>query len=381
MLEPRGVTFERPTTDDRKNRHAPKAGGASRVKLRELDTPALLLDLDAMERNLTKMARFFGAGATQLRPHYKNHKCPVLARRQMDAGAIGMTCATFTEAEALVSSGITDILISSEPVGDRKIGRFIELSRQAEVKAVVDNAKAVAAIGAAGRAKECSLSVLVNVNVGQNRTGVIPGELVVELARKVLAEGLRFRGLMGYEGHVAHQVEGPEKEAAYDLAMGTLMKCRASLEDSGIPVEIVSTGGTGTYHLSPRFPGITEFQAGSYLVMDTEYTNTCKDFERTLTVLGTVISKTEGERAVVDAGLKSISGEHGMPVVKSCRGLRLRKLNAEHGIIDILDPSVVLEVGDPIEIWVHYGDATINLHERIYGVRNGEVEEVLGLQG
>jgi D-serine deaminase-like pyridoxal phosphate-dependent protein len=381
MLEPRGVTFERPTTDDRKNWHALKAGGASQVKLRELDTPALLLDLDAMERNLTKMARFFGAGATQLRPHYKNHKCPVLARRQMDAGAIGMTCATFTEAEALVSSGITDILISSETVGERKISRFVELSRQADVKAVVDHAKAVAAIGAAGRAKECSLSVLVNVNVGQNHTGVMPGEPVVELARKVLAEGLRFRGLMGYEGHVGHQVEGPGKEAAYDLAMGTLMKCRASLEDSGIPVEIVSTGGTGTYHLSPRFPAITEFQAGSYLLMDTEYTNTCKDFERALTVLGTVISKTEGQRAVVDAGLKSISGEHGMPVVKSCGGLHLRKLNAEHGIIDILDPSVALEVGDPIEIWVHYGDATINLHERIYGVRNGEVEEVLRLQG
>jgi D-serine deaminase-like pyridoxal phosphate-dependent protein len=115
--------------------------------------------------------------------------------------------------------------------------------------------------------------------------------------------------------------------------------------------------------------------------MDTEYTNTCKDFERALTVLGTVISKTEGERAVVDAGLKSISGEHGVPVVKSFGGLRLRKLNAEHCIIDILDPSVVLEVGDPIEIWAHYSDATINLHERIYGVRNGEVEEILRLQG
>jgi D-serine deaminase-like pyridoxal phosphate-dependent protein len=350
------------------------------VTLREIDTPALLLDLDAMERNLAAMARFFSAGPTRLRPHYKNHKCPALARRQIDAGAIGMTCATLSEAEALVSNGFTNILISSELAGDRKIARFVDLARQVDIKAVVDSPRAAAALGAAGRAKENRLGVLVNVNVGQNRTGVAPGEPVLELARKVLAEGLWLRGLMGYEGHVAHQVEGPEKESAYNLAMGTLMKCRRLLEENGISLESVSTGGTGTHHLTPRFPGITEFQAGSYLVMDTEYASTCKDFERALTVLGTVISKAEGERVVVDAGLKSISGEHGLPVVKA-DGLRLRKLNAEHGIIDILDPSVALEVGDTLETWVQYSDATVNLHDRMYGIRNGEVEEVLRLQG
>lgn len=349
--------------------------------LREIDTPALLLDLDAMERNLTKMARFFGAGPTRLRPHYKNHKCPVLARRQLDAGAIGMTCATLSEAETLVSNGITDILISSELAGDRKISRFVDLAAQADVKAVVDNPKAAAAIAAVGRANGRRLNVLVNVNVGQNRTGAKPGAPVLELARQAQAEGLLFRGLMGYEGHVAHQVEGPEKEAAYDLAMGTLMKCRCLLSENGIPVEIVSTGGTGTYHLTPRLPGITEFQAGSYLVMDTDYARTCKDFEPALTVLGTVISKTQGERVVVDAGLKSISGEHGLPVVKAHEGLRLRKLNAEHGIIDVLDSSDPVDVGDTLELWAHYSDATVNLHGRMYGIRNGKVEEILRLQG
>jgi D-serine deaminase-like pyridoxal phosphate-dependent protein len=348
---------------------------------REIDTPALLLDLDAMERNLTKMARFFGGGPTQLRPHYKNHKCPTLARRQIDAGAVGMTCATLAEAEVLVSNGMTDIVISSELAGDRKIARFVELACQADVKAVVDNPKAAAALGAAGRAKGRSLSVLVNVNVGQNRTGAKPGAPVLVLARQAQAEGMLLRGLMGYEGHVAHMLEGPEKEAAYDLAMGTLMKCRCLLEENGIPVEIVSTGGTGTHRLTPRFPGITEFQAGSYLVMDTDYARTCKDFEPALTVLGTVISKTEGERIVVDVGLKSISGEHGLPVVKAHEGLRLRKLNAEHGIIDVLNSSVPLDVGDTIEIWAHYSDATVNLHERMYGIRDGKVEEILRLQG
>jgi D-serine deaminase-like pyridoxal phosphate-dependent protein len=346
----------------------------------EIDTPALLIDLDAMERNLAKMARFF-SGPTKLRPHYKNHKCPALAHRQMAAGAIGMTCATLSEAETLVSNGITNVLISSELAGDRKIGRFIELARQADVKAVVDNAKAVTSLGAECRAKQCRAGVMVNVNVGQNRTGAVPGELVLGLARRVLDEGLAFRGLMGYEGHVAHQVEGQEKESAYDRAMGALMQCRCLLEETGIRVETVSTGGTGTHHLTPRFPAITEFQAGSYLLMDTEYAGTCKDFERALTVLGTVISRTAVERVVVDSGLKSISGEHGVPVVKTPGALRLRKLNAEHGIIDILDSSVTLNVGDTVELWVHYSDATVNLHDRMYGIRNGEVEEVLRLQG
>ena len=351
------------------------------MTLREIDTPALLLDLDCMERNLNRMARFFSAGPTRLRPHYKNHKCPALARRQVDAGAIGMTCATLSEAEALVSHGITDILISSELAAERKISRFMDLARRGDVKAVVDNPRTVAAIGAAGRAEGRRFHVLVNVNVGQNRTGVAPGAPVVELVRQVRAEGLIFRGLMGYEGHVAHKVEGPEKEAAYDLAMNTLMQCRSLVEESGIPVSIISTGGTGTYHLTKRFPGITEFQAGSYLVWDTDYLSTCKDFEPALTVLGTVISRTEGERVVVDAGLKSISGEHGMPVVKGRAGLRLKKLNAEHGIIEVLDPSVPVEVGDLIELWAHYSDATVNLHERMYGIRNGNVEEVFKLEG
>jgi D-serine deaminase-like pyridoxal phosphate-dependent protein len=350
------------------------------MRLSEIDTPALLLDLDAMERNLTKMASFFSAG-TRLRPHYKNHKCPALARRQLAAGAIGMTCATLAEAEALVANGIGNILISSEIAGDQKIRRFVDLARHTDVIAVVDNAYAARALAAAAREKGCRIGVLVDINVGQNRTGVKPGEPALELARQVVGAGLWLRGLMGYEGHVAHMREGQEKESAYDLAMNPLMQTRCLLEQNGIPIEIVSTGGTGTHHLTRRFPAITEFQAGSYLVMDAEYRTTHTEFELALTILGTVISVTEGDRVIVDAGLKSISGEHGLPVMKSHDGLRFRRLNAEHGIIDILDRNVSLAPGQTVEIWPQYSDATINLHDRMYGVRNGEVEEVLQLQG
>jgi D-serine deaminase-like pyridoxal phosphate-dependent protein len=351
------------------------------VRLDDLDTPALLLDLGAMERNLAKMAGFFAAGPTRLRPHYKNHKSAVLARRQLDAGAIGMTCATLSEAEALVSHGITDILLSSEIAGPLKIRRFVDLARQAEVKVIVDNPTVAGDLGRAGRAADQALHVLININVGQNRTGVRPGEPVAELALRARAEGLQVRGLMGYEGHLGHLPDGAEKRRGYEQAMGALMDCRSLLQGRGIPVTIVSAGGTGTYQLSTRFPAITEWQAGSYLLMDTNYARTCPDFERTLTVLATVISKTGEERLVVDAGLKSISAELGVPVLKSCESLRLRKLNAEHGIIDMAGANRSVDVGDRVEIWVEYSDATVNLHERMYGIREGRVEEVLTLDG
>jgi D-serine deaminase-like pyridoxal phosphate-dependent protein len=345
----------------------------------EIDTPALLLDLDTMERNLAKMAGFFVNGPTKLRPHYKNHKCPALARRQITAGAIGMTCATLSEAEALVSNGITSLLLSGEIAGDRKIQRFIELARQADVIAAVDDARVVEAMAAAARQKNCRASVVVDIDVGLRRTGVKPGEHALQLARKVLEHGLSLRGLMGYEGRLS-QPAGPEKDAAYNPAMSALIDCRLLLERNDIPVEIVSGGGTSTYSLSRGFPGLTEIQAGSYLVMDTDYQK-CADFELALTVLSTVISKTEGERLIVDAGLKSISSERGMSTIKGRPGLRLRKLNAEHGIIDILDPADSCKVGDSVEIWPHYSDATINLHERIYGIRNGQIAEILKLEG
>jgi D-serine deaminase-like pyridoxal phosphate-dependent protein len=143
----------------------------------------------------------------------------------------------------------------------------------------------------------------------------------------------------------------------------------------------VSVGGTGTYALSGRYPGVTEIQAGSYLLMDTDYRKCCTDFDPALTLLTTVLSKTECERIVVDAGLKALSCERGVPAVKDLPGLATRRLTAEHGIIDLVDPSSPVQVGDRIEMWVHYSDATVNLHERIYGIRDGYVEEVLRVEG
>jgi D-serine deaminase-like pyridoxal phosphate-dependent protein len=334
-----------------------------------------------MEANLERMASFFRSVPAKLRPHFKNHKCPDLAARQLEAGAIGMTCATLREAECLVHHGVRSVLLANEITDGAKIRRLVDLARRADVIVCVDNEKIVDELARTAANRQTQLSVLVDVDVGLHRCGVPPGDAAVRMARTAIRKGLRFRGLMGYEGQVLRKPPGPEKEQAAAAAMRGLVETAAALRQEGITVEILSGGGTGTYSISGRFPGVTEIQAGSYLLMDTDYQKCCTDFDLSLTVLATVLSKTAGERIVVDAGLKSLSCERGIPMVKDTPGLSIRRLTAEHGIIDLKDPVAPVEVGDKIEIWVHYSDATVNLHERIYGIRNGVVEEVFRVEG
>src|SRR5262249_17432913 len=164
--------------------------------------------------------------------------------------------------------------------------------------------------------------------------------------------------------------------------MGPLIETKTCLEQMGLPVEIVSVGGTGTYSISGRYPGVTEIQAGSYLLMDTDYRKCCADFDLALSMLTTVLSRTGNERIVVDAGLKSLRCERGVAAVKDVAGLATRRLTAEHGIIDIQDPlRATVQPGDRIEMYVHYSDATVNLNDRIYGVRKGIVEELFRVEG
>src|SRR5208337_5044715 len=232
-----------------------------------------------MEANLERMAAFFRTVPAKLRPHYKNHKCPDFAARQLAAGAIGITCATLREAESLVQHGIGSILLANEIVDPAKIRRWVELARQADVIVCVDNEEVASELARAGRNGRTPVSVLVDVDVGLHRCGVLPGEPTIRLVRGVLEKGLRFRGLMGYEGHLAHEPPCPEKEAAVAAALRPLMETKACLESEGVPVEIVSVGGTGTYSISGSHPGVTEVQAGSYLLMDTHYRQCCTDFD------------------------------------------------------------------------------------------------------
>jgi D-serine deaminase-like pyridoxal phosphate-dependent protein len=341
----------------------------------QIPTPALLVDLNVMEANLQKMADFFADGPTRLRPHYKNHKCVALARRQLAVGAIGITCATLGEAEALARSGIQGILLANEIAGATQIERLMQIARTTGIIVGIDNERTVSALAAASASAKVPLNVVVDVDSGMGRCGVLPGQPALALAQQAATQGLHFRGLIGYEGHSVRLPPGPAKIEAVQLAMGKLVSTADLIRSHGLPVEIVSAGGTGTYSLSGRIPGVTEIQGGSYLLMDTDYQTVCTDFDLALSVLGTVISRTGNERLILNIGLKEISCERGLPVLKNTDGARLRKLNAEHAIVDILDPEFPVQVGDQLELWAHYSDATVNLHRRMFGIRDGRVEE------
>jgi D-serine deaminase-like pyridoxal phosphate-dependent protein len=332
--------------------------------------------MDAMEANLKKMAAFFAEGPAKLRPHYKNNKCVAIAKRQLALGAIGITCATLGEAEALARSGIQGILLANEIAGPTQIERFVQLARITDIMVGVDNEETVSALAAASAHAKVKLSVVVDVDTGMGRCGTLPGEPALAVAQAAVAHGLRLRGLIGYEGHCVRLAPGPAKIQAVQQAMGKLVGTADLIRGQGLPVEIVSAGGTGTYSISGRIPGVTEIQGGSYPFMDTDYQTVCPDFELALSVLGTVISKTGNERLILDIGLKEISGERGLPVLKNTAGARLRRLNAEHAIVDIVDPNLPVKVGDQLEIWAHYSDATVNLHRKMYGLRDGRVEEM-----
>ena len=350
------------------------------LKKNDIETPALLVDLDLMEQNLQTMARFFCNRPAKLRPHFKNHRVLELAARQMEHGAIGITCARLWQAERLAGFGIRDILIANEIAGEAPVRRFVELSREVPVLVAVDHPKVVAEMARLARDRKTEVNVLVDVDLGLKRCGLPPGEPAAALASAAVAGGLRFRGLMGYEGHLQPLLPGPEKQRVVTEAMQSLAQTRKLIESAGIPVGIVSCGGTGDYSIAGAHAGVTENQAGSYLLMDTWYSPFAPDFKVALSVLVTVISKTRSERLVVDAGCKAISGERGLPSVKGITGLKLKALHAEHAPVEIQDPAVGVEVGDKIEIAVHYHDGTINLHKQMYGVRNGEVEQVFKIE-
>jgi D-serine deaminase-like pyridoxal phosphate-dependent protein len=323
------------------------------------------------------MADFFADKPAKLRPHFKNHKAPMLAWKQIRAGAIGLTCATIREAEILVQHGIQNILIANEITGDWKTDRYAELSRHASLLVGVDHPAQIRDLARAQRKYGVNLQVLIDVDSGLGRCGVKPGERAVELARLGKQEGLSVRGITGYEGHLQPLPAGPERDEKVHAVCRELVQTKKMLDAAAIPADTVSTGGTGTYAVCGSYPGITEVQAGSYLLMDTQYRDRGAPFRRALTILASVISTRGANHAVIDCGLKELSAERGLSELKDLPGATLKALHAEHGLLQLdTNSGPPLEVGQKIELWVQYGDATVNLHTSLYGVRNGQTEEV-----
>jgi D-serine deaminase-like pyridoxal phosphate-dependent protein len=348
-----------------------------------VDTPALLLDVAAMERNIARMSAFLATTAVTLRPHVKLHKAtPQLVERQMAAGAIGMTCAKLSEAEVLAASGVDDILIANQIVGATKIARLVELARRVDIKVAVDSRQNAGELAQAARAAGVTIGILVEVNIGHNRCGVAPFAPALELARVVLAQpGLSFMGLMGYDGHCTLKVAEAEREALSLEANGLLAATRRYLEAAGIAVPIVSAGGTFTYRFAASVDGITEVQAGSYLLMDTGFhDHGVREFEPSLSVLTTVTSRPDypgaGGLFIIDTGQKSISVALGNPEVMQPRGLLVRTLSDEHGRLDAATADVRPPLGSRVELRVRDANGTIKQFDRFYAVRDGVVEGV-----
>jgi len=356
--------------------------GVVGMRVEEIDTPALLIDLPVMEANIERMAEFFRGLRANLRPHVKTHKTPALAHKQLAAGAQGITCAKLGEAEVMAAAGIRDILIANEIVGERKIARLMNLARHADVMAAVDDPENVRALSQAAQAKGVTLGMLVEVDVGQNRCGVRPGAPAVALARAVEgASGLRFKGLMGYEGHTVFIPDREERRRQAGASMKLLTETVEQVRRAGLAVEVVSAGGTGTYDISCMYPEVTEIQAGSYILMDTKYRNIGIPFGCALTVLSTVVSRPTPTRVVVDAGKKVLTEEFGLPEVKGMEGASLKSLSEEHGTIELASGSAFPRVGDRVELVVSHCCTTINLHDHFYAVRDGVLEAVWEIAG
>jgi D-serine deaminase-like pyridoxal phosphate-dependent protein len=344
----------------------------------DIDTPALVLDIGLAERNLAAMAGAAKRLGKQLRPHVKTHKTPLMARRQIEAGAIGVAAAKLGEAEAMILGGVKEILLTTETVGPRKVARLLALSRHAHLINVVDDAEAAAALSAAFGREGLALDVLVDVNVGQDRTGVDPGEPALALARRVIElPGLRLRGVQGYEGHLQHIYDEQERAVACRAAMGKLAETVRLLRDRGLPVEIVSTAGTGTHRIAGEIPEVTELQPGSYVVMDSDYGQVGGlDFANALTILSTVVSRVHPERAVIDVGTKAASTDSGMPAVEDLPGASYTPGGDEHGKLDLEGSARRPKVGDKVELIPSHCDTTVNLYDHYYVVRDDRVEAI-----
>jgi D-serine deaminase-like pyridoxal phosphate-dependent protein len=349
----------------------------------ELDTPALVVDLPTFDRNLERMAKTIRGHGVGWRPHTKGLKVPALAARALGAGAIGVTCAKLGEAEVMAAAGIRDILIANQIVGAEKMRRLIALRRIADVIVLVDGPEQVAQLSAAAQAGGVDLRVLVEVDVGMKRCGVPPGEAVVSLARRVTAApGLRFAGLEAWEGHCARVAAPAEKRACVEQALDLLTQAVAQCRAAGLPVDIVSCGGTATYWIAAAVPGITEIQAGGGVFHDLLYAEHFGvEHEFALTVMTTVISRPTPTRIVVDAGKKTMSTDAAVPRPLDLPGVQAVWLSAEHGTIVVDSPRETPRVGDRLEFIVGYSDTTVFLHDELYGVRDGRVEAVWPILG
>lgn len=348
----------------------------------EIDTPALLLDLDAFEANLDRMAKMLVGTDVKLRAHAKTHKSPVIAHLQIAHGAVGQCVQKVAEAEVLAWAGVPDILVSNEAVGAGKLARLVALARITRIAVCTDDAAQVAALAAAAREADVTLSVLVEINVGGDRCGVTAGPVAVALAHRIAASGhLRFGGLQAYNGTAQHLRRPEERQAAIAIAAEDARRTVEMLREQGLSCPIVGGGGTGSFLLEAASGVYNEVQAGSYCFMDADYARNLDaggqpvaTFRQALFVLSTVMSAPRLGVAVLDAGLKALSTDSGLPLVWQRPDLRYTAASDEHGTLGFGADARAPKLGEKLRLVPGHCDPTVDRYDWYVGVRGGRVE-------
>lgn len=357
---------------------------------KNLDTPALVVALDIMERNINDMADFCNKIGVNHRPHVKTHKIPAIAQKQIKAGACGITVAKISEAKVMAEGGIKDIFIAYQIVGEKKLESLLKLAKKVpRLSVAIDDFEAAYDLAMIFRKNNMTIDVLLIIESGFKRCGVLPGKPAIDLAKKIIQlKGLRLKGIMGYAGQVcnAHNWKEVKKIGQRE---GELLVHTANLICShGIEIETVSCGSTPTSKIAAQVKGVTEVRAGAYIFNDgiEMAIGYAQPKDCALRVISTVISRPTKDRAIIDAGDKVFTPERGIRGMKGFgyivnrRGLELNIIHEEHGILKLRKQSS-LKIGDRLEIIPNHACGAINLFDKLIGLRKDKVEVIWPISG
>ncbi|MGH7599698.1 MAG: D-TA family PLP-dependent enzyme [bacterium] len=355
------------------------------MKLTDLDTPAVLIDLDKLEQNIQRMANFAKAQRINLRPHIKTHKIPQIAFMQLRAGAVGITCQKLGEAEVMADAGIDDILITYNIVGEHKLRRLAQLKRLADVCTVVDSEEVIAPLAAHMQQEGFQHEVMIEVNTGLNRCGVLPGEPVLGLVQRLHQySSLKLRGIFTHEGHAYNFPNLEERERVVMKAADDMKRTAQLLREHGFSCETISVGSTPSAMIIGKAEGITELRPGNYVFYDRVQLKlgSCTEDQIAASVLATVISRPAPDRAIIDAGNKTMCTDNAadfdktIGIVVDHPKLTFNYSSEEHGRITSTIGKMDLKVGDRVRLIPNHACGMMNMHDEVCGIRGETVEAV-----
>ena len=351
------------------------------MEAEDICTPALIVDLDAFEHNIEVMHKYIVENGLRHRAHAKTHKSVDIALYQIEhGGACGVCCQKVSEAEAMVAGGVKDVLVSNQVVDRRKIDRLAMMAKKARTLVCVDDADNIDDLSAAAVKHGVTIECLVEIDCGAGRCGVSWGDPVVALAKKIAAsDGLKFSGLQAYQGAAQHVHDFEERKGKIDTAIRQVSDTVEMLKAEGLECDIIGGAGTGSYYFEGTSGVYNEMQCGSYIFMDADYQRVkdeqggnISEFENSLFIWTSVMSKTKADKAICDAGLKAQSVDSGLPVIFGRSDIEYIKCADEHGVIT--DPDNSLKLNDKLKLVPGHCDPTCNVYDWYVGVRNGKVE-------